>query len=256
MKIQQVALQCYTIRDHCKTEEDFRKAMKRTADLGYQAVQISAVGPIAPETIKAICDENGLAIAATHEPGKTILEDPQSVIDRLKALGCVDTAYPYPHMENKDQAGYTWLAHELARVTPIYEKAGIRLSYHNHALEFNKFGDRTGMELLFDTAPGLGFELDMFWVQRGGGSPEAWCRKCQGRLPIVHIKDYAITGNDEVKMAAIGDGNLSWPDVIAAAEASGTEWFIVEQDRDWAQDDPFVAAERSINYIRKHLVEA
>lgn len=256
MKIEQVALQCYTIRDYCKTEEDFCKAMKRTADLGYRAVQISAVGPIPPETIRGICDEHGLKIAATHEPGKTILEDPQAVIERLKTLGCVDTAYPLPHMENKDEAGYRWLAGELARVTPIYEAAGVRLSYHNHALEFNRFGDRTGMDLLFETAPGLGFELDMFWVQRGGASPEGWCRKCKGRLPLLHIKDYAIEGNDTVRMAAIGDGNIDWPAVIAAAEASGTEWFIVEQDRDWAENDPFVAAERSIRYIRKHLLEA
>lgn len=253
MKIEQLGLQCFTIRDHCKTEEDFAASMKKVADIGYQAVQVSAVGPIPPERIKEICDANGLTIINTHERNIQIIDNPQEVIERLKILGCVHTAYPNPHVD-KDEAGFTGLAADLQKVSKVYKDAGITLSYHNHALEFQQMGARNGMEILFDEAPDLAFELDTFWVQKGGGSVEGWCRKCTGRLPAIHIKDYTIFGNDDVKMAAIGDGNLDWPAVIEAAEQSGCEWFIFEQDRDWAEDDPFVAAKRTFDYVSANLV--
>eukprot|EP01052_Picozoa_sp_SAG31_P009604 SAG31_NODE_508_length_14732_cov_75.624547_8_plen_92_part_00 len=59
MKIEQLGLQCYTIRDYCKTEQDFAESMAKAAAIGYKSVQISAVGPIDPATIKIICDKNG-----------------------------------------------------------------------------------------------------------------------------------------------------------------------------------------------------
>ena len=53
VRLDQIGLQCYTIRDYCKTEEDFAESMAKAAKIGYRAVQISAVGPIAPERIKS-----------------------------------------------------------------------------------------------------------------------------------------------------------------------------------------------------------
>ncbi|QDU72020.1 sugar phosphate isomerase/epimerase family protein [Mucisphaera calidilacus] len=253
MKIDQVALQCYTIRDHCKTEADFAEAMKKTAAIGYKAVQISAIGPIAPDDVRKICDDNGLVICATHEDSKTILSDPASLFDKLKTFGCIDTAYPFPSIEHTE-AGYRELAAKLAVSADAFKEAGLRLSYHNHALEFVNYGGVNAMELLFDANPDLGFELDTYWVQFGGGSPAGWCGKCKGRLPVIHLKDYTVLDNNTVKMASVGDGNIDFAEVIRVAEASGCEWFVVEQDRDWADDDPFVAAKRSFDYIKANLV--
>ena len=44
---------------------------------------------------------------------------------------------------------------------------------------------------------------------------------------------------------------MNFKKICAAAEAAGTEWFIVEQDRDW--EDPFEAAAESFNYIKEEL---
>ena len=98
MDISQVGLQCFTIRDHVKDEAGFAASMAKVAAIGYKSVQISAVGPIAPETIKKICDDNGLSICATHEKGAELFDETQKCIDRLKALGTRYTAYPHPHV--------------------------------------------------------------------------------------------------------------------------------------------------------------
>ena len=87
MKLSQVAIQLYTLRDFCKTAPEFAAAMKKVREIGYTAVQISGVGPIPEEQIVAICKAEGLTICATHEPGVKILDETDAVIERLQKLG-------------------------------------------------------------------------------------------------------------------------------------------------------------------------
>jgi len=65
------------------------------------------------------------------------------------------------------------------------------------------------------------------------------------------MKDFAITPDNKIAFAEIGQGNLDWPRIVAAAEASGCEWFIVEQDV--CPGDPFDSLRQSFEYIRTTL---
>ena len=56
MKIEQVAAILYTVRDFCRTEKDLDRSLGKIKKIGYPAVQVSGVGPIAPETIKELLD--------------------------------------------------------------------------------------------------------------------------------------------------------------------------------------------------------
>lgn len=98
MKIEQVALITYTIRDFIQTPEGFRESMKKLADIGYKAVQISGMphDVMPPEEIAAVCAEHRLTICATHEPSNMILDEPEKIVERLKKLGTKYTAYPSP----------------------------------------------------------------------------------------------------------------------------------------------------------------
>jgi hypothetical protein len=68
MKMEQVALQLYTLRDHLKSSEDIRATLKRVAAVGYRAVQVSGMGPIAEKELSQILEGEGLTLVATHEP--------------------------------------------------------------------------------------------------------------------------------------------------------------------------------------------
>ena len=94
-------------------------------------------------------------------------------------------------------------------------------------------------------------EIDTYWVQYGGGDPVAWCEKLAGRLPLLHLKDYMFTPAAKPAFAEIGSGNLDWKRIIAAAEKSGCQWFIVEQDT--CPGDPFDSVAKSYRYIAEHL---
>jgi sugar phosphate isomerase/epimerase len=76
------------------------------------------------------------------------------------------------------------------------------------------------------------FELDMYWVQRGGASPEAWARKTKGRFPIAHVKDMAYSAKEKSeKMAALGDGNLDLRSVCEEAISAGCKYRLRNMSR-------------------------
>ena len=58
--------QMFTVREQCKTPEEIEAALERIAQIGYQAVQVSGLGPIEPKRLKDCCDRLGLTIAVTH----------------------------------------------------------------------------------------------------------------------------------------------------------------------------------------------
>jgi sugar phosphate isomerase/epimerase len=255
MKFSQVALQLYTLRDHLKTPAEIRQTLKKVRAIGYPAVQASGLGPIPEAELIEILQGEGLGLCATHESSDTIRETPEKVVERLRLLGCRHTAYPYP-------AGVDWanpadvesLVADLDRAGAVLRQADQVLSYHNHAVEFTAFAGTTALDYIYShTDPqNLQGELDTYWVQHGGADPVAWCRKLQGRLPLLHLKDYAVQPDGKPTFASIGSGNLDWPGILAAADASGTEWFIVEQDT--TPGDPFDAVQKSLDYIRDHLL--
>ena len=91
----------------------------------------------------------------------------------------------------------------------------------------------------------LGFVPDTFWIQAGGGDPAAWIERLSGRVTCIHLKDYAYGRN----FAPIGEGNLNWPRIFAAAEKAGTRYMLVEQDNCYGED-PFECLKRSYAFLK------
>ncbi|MBC8011955.1 MAG: sugar phosphate isomerase/epimerase [Burkholderiales bacterium] len=257
MKISQVAIQLYTLRDFCKTAEDVVATAKKVRAIGYEAVQISGVGPIPEAELAAIFKNEDLVICATHENGPRILDDTEAVIERLQKLGTKLTAYPWPEgIDFQVTEQVDTLIRKLDVAGAKFRAAGLKLGYHNHAQEFFRpaAGGPTVLDRIYnETSPdNIVAELDTFWVQRGGGDVVEWVRRMKGRQPFIHLKDFKVSAGGEISFCEIGAGTLPFARIIAEAEAGGCEWFIVEQDS--CPGDPFVSIKQSFDYIKAHLV--
>lgn len=252
MKRKTIAAQLYTVRDFCKTSEDFAKTAKKIKDIGFDAVQVSGVGPIDTKEIKKILDNEGLICCATHESGKMIVEETEKVIEKLQILDCKYAAYPHPHVPLKTYEDVANLAKSLDKAGKVMRKEGLVLCYHNHAIEFEKFNGKTALDIIYDeTGPdNLQGEIDTYWIQFGGQNPTQWCKKLDNRLPLLHLKEYGIIEN-KVTMLEIGNGNLDWKKIIKTAKKSGTEWFIIEQDT--CRLDPFESLKISLEFLIKEV---
>lgn len=255
MKLSQVAIQFYTLREHAKTAADLAASAKKVKAIGYEAVQLSGIGPIPEDEIVRIMRGEGLAICATHEPSDQILDEPEKAIERLQKLGCKLTAYPYPRNVDFGSAdSVKTLVRKLDAAGAKFRAAGLTLGYHNHGIEFVRFEGRPVLDYIFaHTNPqNLVGEIDTYWIHYGGGDVVEWCRKLRGRLPFIHLKDYCFTTENKPTFCEIGRGTLPFPRIIAEAETSGCQWFIVEQDT--TPGDPFDSIKQSFDYIKANLV--
>ncbi len=246
-----VGAQLYTLREYCQNVKDLDYSLGRVREIGYETVQISGVGPIPAEKLRALCDRHGLEIVLTHTDPERILNDTQAVIREHETLGC---RYIGIGMMPQKYRSPEWLWHfadDYKEPAGKIARAGMLLMYHNHNVEFQRYDGKLVLETLMESfAPEeMGFTLDTYWVQMGGGDICEWLTKLKGRTPCVHLKDFAVKGWDP-QMAAVGEGNLPWGKILATCrELGGVEHLLVEQDV--CPRSPFECLESSYQYLKK-----
>ncbi|MCX7869810.1 MAG: sugar phosphate isomerase/epimerase, partial [Terrimicrobiaceae bacterium] len=147
MKTHQIAAQLYTCRRLLQTPPEIAATLRRVRAAGYTAVQLSGLGPIETPELLKILDGEGLVCCATHEPSAEILEEPGKVAERLEALGCKATAYPFPSgVDMGSVEAVRHLTARLERAAQVLAAQGMTLCYHNHHHEFRKLEGRTVLE--------------------------------------------------------------------------------------------------------------
>jgi sugar phosphate isomerase/epimerase len=248
----------YTVREHTKTAADLAETLRRIRAIGYEAVQMSAIGAMngdSPEVDAALArrmlDDNGLRCIATHRPWERLVNETQAEIDFHQTLGCDYAAIggiPTPEHTRENYRAFAKQAEALiARLKP----AGIRFGHHNHSHEFfrpERHGGTLEDVLIDEATPDLMLELDLYWIEHAGLNCTRILERCHGRVPVIHIKDKeVIAGKSETRMAPIGEGNMDWPGIIPACEAAGVRWYGVEQDECYR--DPFDCLKSSFDYL-------
>lgn len=253
MKLSQVAAQLYTLRDFTKTPADIATTLEKVKGIGYEAVQVSAIGPVDDAELLKIAKDNGLTICATHEGIGALLDTPETVIEHLQNLECKHTALGFPGgVDLASKEGVLEFCRKFEAAAAKFVAAGLTLSHHNHHHEFRKIEGKPVLQWILESTTNVGLELDTYWVQYGGANPASWCTKAAGRIPLLHLKDYGVNAENTPYYTEIGNGNLEFKSIIAAAEAGGCEWFIVEQDT--TPGDPFDSIAASFEYVKAELV--
>ena len=240
----EIGAQFYTIRDFCKNTDDFAESLKKVADIGYKNVQISGTCELDPEWLKNELNKNGLKCVLTHTLSDKLLADPADVARDHDIFGCKYVGLGWFDFNESSCDNFI---KEYGPVARALKNHGRYFMYHNHDQEFKKENGKLIIERLAEiTAPDeMGFTLDTFWVQAGGGDPAQWLERLSGRVPCIHLKDYAYGR----KMAVIGEGNINFDRVFEKAESAGTEYMLVEQD-DCNGEDPFDCLKRSFEYLK------
>ena len=244
----QLALQLYTLRNFTKTPDDIARTLARVKKIGYDAVQVSAIGKIDDAEMANLLKNEGLVCCATHAGLDRLRDQTDAVIAQHKAWNCEYVALG--HTNHRTLDGWRQFIADFNAIAAKFAGSGVKLGYHNHSNELISYDGQRPLQMMLDTyTADVWMEIDVYWITHGGGDPAAWVEKCAGRLPCVHLKDMDIV-NDEAgkhvqRMAEVGQGNLNFPRIIAACRAAGTKWFIVEQDDCYGRD-PFECAATSL----------
>lgn len=249
-----IALQLYTLRDPAK--KDLADTLKKAREMGWEYVQWSGMPNLPAEKIREALDAAGLKAIAAHVGVEAFEKDFDGSVQFWKTVGVKDVA-PGGMMNDCKANLEGWLkgAQRLDAVGAKLRGVGMRLSYHNHSFEFEKFADdpRCKLEILMAaTRPEhLCSELDTAWAFTAGADPAAFLRKHRGRCPVIHAKDVTKAGG-KTQLKPLGQGDLNWQDIFAAGRESGVEWYVYEQDS--GEGSPFDYARASYEFLSKQTL--
>ena len=271
MKKFKVGLQLYSVRDDMA--KNFFGTLKAVRDSGYDCVEFAGYFGHTAEEIKSMLDELGLFCPSVHQGPDLFLEKGQEAVDFLKTIGVKYSAIPWYGIENFQNGNFDATIEKFRTVGELLKKNGIQLTYHNHDFEFNYLDGQFILEKIYAALPDLiEGEVDTCWAKYAGVDPAQFIEKYKGRMKTLHLKDftckkladgpvYALiddSGNTKPKESKedngfafrpLGMGMQDFPAILAAAERTGIEYVIVEQDE--SKDMPALEAARiSREYLR------
>lgn len=245
-----IGAQYYTIREYCKTLEDFEESCKKVSEIGYKVVQLSGIGDFAAADIKKILDKYGLECACTHRPPQNYLENLEKEIEFHKTIGCRVCGMGFMPAFNAKQETVDEFVRNYGPVCEKLAEHDLIFAYHHHAFEFEKRNGKYAIEEILERMPYDNFKLimDVYWVAFAGIDPAKFIQKHSDRIACIHYKDLKIADNAPV-YSEVGLGNLGWDEIIAASDASGAAYALVEQDE--CEGDPFEALKTSYGFLKR-----
>ncbi len=192
--------------------------------LGYDGVEFLAndLENHSPEEIRELLDKYGLEAYSSH----MTVDAMEGLFEKGQAIGL---KYFFSARENimtaEDAMAVAEKLNELAKKAAPY---GIKVGYHNHAMEFWMDGRKTLEEILIEASdPDVVFQLDCGWATAAGTHAPSFIRRYSGRFVAVHVKENnKVWGPDEPyimpDMKPGPDGEVSEEAKAAMAEMMKT----------------------------------
>jgi sugar phosphate isomerase/epimerase len=258
IQAQEIALQLYSLRNEMR--EDMKGSHQLIADWGIKYIEGGGTYGMELNEYKKFISDLGLSVIAVGADFKQLQENPQAIIDNAKAYGAkYATCFWIPHTNGEFSIKETQEAIKVFNEAgKILKDAGITLCYHPHGYEFQPYNNGTLFDELLKNAKNYDFNMDVFWVQMGGGDPLAIMKKYPKKFPLLHLKDRAIgtpgssDGRGDVETnVVLGTGDVDIHGLIKQAQKSGTKYLIIEDESSRSvQQIP-----QSVAYIKKVMAE-
>lgn len=250
-----IYIQLWSVREDIK--EDFKGTISKLAEMGYTGVEAAGYADgkfygLSPEEFKKEVDATGMHAFSSHA-AKALNEDIaktnwtemwdwwDTAIEAHKAAGIKYIVMPWMPTP-KTLADLQSYCDYYNQIGEKCNAAGLKFGYHNHNFEFQKIEDDMMYDyLLQNTDPEkVFFEMDLYWVMRGGQSQVDYFHKYPGRFKILHVKD-----NKE-----LGQSGMMGFDAIFKPEntdAAGVQYLVVEVEN--YNFEPLESVKRSLEYL-------
>ena len=261
-----IGMQAFMLRS-VPQDKPFLETLRKVHEVGYRSVELvgNDMFNTSLEELLRAKDEFGMEYSATSANvealagfGDSLRADFDKIVHETTAVGAKFIRIPMaplPALVTLEAwLDYTRTVNQFAVQLKDH---GIQLTYHNHHVEFVKFGADTAMQVMRDNAPDLRFEIDVHWVHRGGVDPVAFLNDFSGLVDLIHLKDFRIGKFPEhalhsleqgdmatfggafyglTEFAEVGEGTLDFKAIIDTAIAQGATELIVEQDDTYGRD--------------------
>ena len=246
-----IGLQLYSLREAMKT--DVMGTLKSVADMGFTTIETAnyADGKIygmEPSEFKKVVKGLGMKMTSTHLGGPNYTKEnhteamdwwKKALEDHLKAgvKFMVKPSMPIPKTLDELKM---WCDFYNA-IGEVTSASKVQFGFHNHAREFEKIeGEIMYDYMLKHTDPKkVFFEMDVYWVMRGGYKAVDYMTQYPDRFPVLHIKDEKEIGES---------GQLDFKSIYEAAYKNGLKDSFVEVER--YNFEPIVSVQKSYDFLK------
>jgi sugar phosphate isomerase/epimerase len=236
-----LGLQLYSLRH--QMEKDVPGTLALVRDWGFREVETAGFyGGTAADFARQLKRAN-LKATSMHAGYDQLRDNLKQAAADARALGAryVTTAWishaPPFKREDADRAAAHFT--EWGRALKAH---GRRFMYHLHGYEFAQSPDGTLLDTLLKATPAdlVHYEMDVFWVVRGGGDPVDLLTRYPGRFAALHLKDMAkgtATGDlsgqaPDTTNVPLGTGMIDYRAVLQAARRAGVKLHYIEDEHE------------------------
>ena len=249
-----VGIQSYTIRDYCKTIEDIDKTLAELASWGVKDIQISGIGKVDWNELAETVKKYDMNVCVTHTPFERMIKETDAVIDEHIKLGCDCLGIgAMPGEYERTEEGVEKFLADLIPVAEKMRKRGVHLAYHNHDFDLKLFGEKSILDRMLELDSDLlWFIPDVAWLQIAGENPAEYLKKMQGRVKVLHFKDYnPVEGQEHPwSFTELGKGVVDLPACYETAKEMGIPYIMFEQDNNWTVD-AMQSSKEAFEYMKK-----
>ena len=137
----------------------------------------------------------------------------------------------------------------------ILKDSGLIFCYHAHGYEFQPYQDGTLLDYIIkNTNPEyVSFEMDIFWIQFGGGDPVSLLKKYGNRWKLMHLKDLKkgtkkdLTGGTSTENdVPLGTGEVDIPSILKEAKKISIQHYFIEDESNYVNEH----VPQSIAYLK------
>lgn len=259
-KAKSIGIQLWTIRDAMAA--DPVGSLKKLASMGYDDVEIAGYKNgmyynMKPKAFKKVLDDLGLELRSGHaslgfydkESDGTLLKNFEKYVEDAATIGQKYIVLAWIPKDYRTLDGYKKLIDLLNKNGELAKKYDVQMAYHNHDFEFHEIDGKIPYDMMLkETERDLvDFELDLYWIRKGGKDYKDYFEKHSGRFPLWHVKD--MENSEEAFFTEVGNGVIDFPEIFKCRKKSGMKYFYVEQD-DCRNYKPLKSAEISIDYVK------
>ncbi|MEP7252453.1 MAG: sugar phosphate isomerase/epimerase [Ginsengibacter sp.] len=234
---------------------DVAKTLDTIKAMGFTEME-GGSNKMPPEEFKKMCDARGISIPATGADYNQLVKAPDAVAHDAKLLGASYVMCAWiPHKDVLTFEDAKKACEDFNKAGKVLKDSGLTLCYHAHGYEFQPYGNGTLLDyIITNTNPEyVSFEMDIFWIQFGGGDPVSLLKKYGDRWKLMHLKDIRkgtvknLTGgtgpeNDVV----LGTGEVDIPGILKEAKKIGIKHYFIEDE----SNKEYENVPKSIEYLK------
>ncbi|HLN75002.1 MAG TPA: sugar phosphate isomerase/epimerase [Prolixibacteraceae bacterium] len=245
-----IGLQLYSLRD--AMSKDAMGTLKQVSDIGFKTLEAAnyADGKIygmTPKEFKKVVKGLGMKMTSAHLGGPNYTKDTHAkamdwwkkALEDHEEVGCKFIVKPsMPNVKTLDELKM-WCDYYNS-IGEMTSKSKVLFGYHNHNREFEKLENEIIYDyMLKNTDPKkVFFEMDVYWVMRGGYKAVDYMNKYPDRFPVLHIKDEKEIGES---------GQLDFKSIYETAYKNGLKDAFVEVER--YNFDPILSVRKSYDFL-------